>query len=220
MRFKLRSFLLLFVAAALFMLSACDSVTVAFAPPSPTPTFTFTPFPPTATFTPPPTATETPLPPPTFTPLPPTLELPPTIAIPSATPDKDHAILVYYINKEQKGPYGCNEALWYLNTGQAKSDNLEADIAYALRTMLNYHNQRIGILYNPGYASNLAVSSVKVQGDGSVVVNLTGTYVRTDDPCDGPRFRDQLRFTIKQFPVTAIQIFINGATLGDTISRK
>jgi len=55
---------------------------------------------------------------------------------------------------------------------------------------------------------------------GKVVVNLSGTYVRTKDSCDGPRFRYQLRQTIKQFQgITGIQIFINGATLGDTISR-
>jgi hypothetical protein len=189
------------------------------ATPEPTNTFpppTTTPIP---TDTSLPTATFTSIPSPTPTNPPPTL--PPTIAPPTGTPTKDEAILVYYINKEEKGPYGCNEALWWLNTGMRKSGNLISDITYALNTILGYHNPTIGILHNPGYASNLSVGDVIIQGDGTVIVNLSGTYVRTEDSCDGPRFRDQLKTTIRQFnSVSNVLIYINGFTIGDTISRK
>jgi hypothetical protein len=184
---------------------------------------TNTPIPPTAT----PIPTETPLPTATFTPLPtetPTQApptIPPTLAPPTETPTKDEAILVYYINKEDRGPYGCNEALWWLNTGMRKSGNLVSDITYALNTILGFHNDTIGILHNPGWASNLSVGDVIVRPDGTVVVNLSGTYNRTGDNCDGPRFRDQLKTTVRQFEgVGNVLIYVNGFTIGDTIGRK
>ncbi len=188
-----------------------------------TPDYTNTPIPPTATAVPTdtliPTTTYTPIPSETPTEAPPSLV--PTSPKPTNTPTKDKAILVFYINKEEKGPYGCHEALWWLNTGMRKSNNIINDITYALNTILMYHNPTIGILHNPGYASNLSVGDVIIQSDGTVSVNLSGVYNRTDDDCDGPRFRDQLKHTVQQFEgVTNVLIYINGFTIGDTILRK
>jgi Sporulation and spore germination len=127
---------------------------------------------------------------------------------------------VYYINKEEPGRFGCGEALWYIKTKQPKTSAVSSDIQYALNTILSYHSETIGTLYNPGYASNLAVSNVEVSGNG-VVVSLTGTYNRTKDPCDGRRLIDQLRQTIKQFEgISNIQITINGTPIADAVSRK
>jgi hypothetical protein len=189
--------------------------------PTPTPAPTDTPLP---TQTPRPT--DTPIPSPTFT-AEPTATQPP--AIPTAPPapptseatlTTEQAILVYYINKDEKGPFGCGEALWYIKTRQPKTSSVENDIRYALTTILSYHSEMIGTLYNPGYASNLAVNNVMVSGD-SVVVSLTGTYERTKDHCDGRRLIDQLRQTIKQFKsINNIQITINGTPIADVISRK
>jgi glucose/arabinose dehydrogenase len=188
--------------------------------PTPTPAPTNTP-PPTPT----PLPTDTPLPSPTFT-LEPTATQPPDTPTPppqptvAATLSKDQAILVYYINKNEAGPFGCGEALWYIQTKQPKTSVVANDVRFALTTILTYHSETIGILYNPGYASNLAVSSVEFQ-NGNIVVALTGEYVRTKDPCDGRRLIDQLRQTIKQFPgVASIQITINGTPIADVISRK
>lgn len=189
--------------------------------PTPTPAPTSTPLP---TVTPPPT--ETPLPSPTFTlapsltPPPATPTLPPPPPTAAATLSADQAILVYYINKNETGQFGCGEALWYIKTNQPKSGQVASDIRYALTTILNYHNETIGSLYNPGYASSLAVSNVELSSNG-VVVSLSGTYNKTKDPCDGRRLIDQLRQTIKQFPgIASIQITINGTPIADVISRK
>jgi hypothetical protein len=190
--------------------------------PSPTPAPTSTPLP-TQT----PLPTDTPLPSPTFTLVP--SVIPPTAAPPTAIPQPptaaatlsaEQAILVYYINKNETGQFGCGEALWYVKTNQPKSSLVANDIRYALTTILNYHNETIGSLYNPGYASSLAVSNVELTSTG-VVVSLSGTYNRTKDPCDGRRLIDQLRQTIKQFPgIASIQITINGTPIADVISRK
>jgi hypothetical protein len=190
--------------------------------PTPTPAPTNTPLPtqtprptdtplPSPTFTPEATATQPPPAAPTEPPAPPTSE---------ATLTTEQAILVYYINKDEKGPFGCGEALWYIKTRQPKSSSVVNDIRYALTTILSYHSEMIGTLYNPGYASNLAVSDVTVNGD-SVLVSLTGNYERTKDHCDGSRLIDQLRQTIKQFKsINNIQITINGTPIADVISRK
>ena len=89
-------------------LVACD--VLAFMQPAPTPTATRTP-PPTPTSlpseTPVPTATVTPLPtePPTLAPTQP----PPPPFGSTATVSKEEAVLVYYINKDEKGQFGCGE---------------------------------------------------------------------------------------------------------------
>ena len=89
-----------------------------------------------------------------------------------------------------------------------------------LNTILNYHSEKIGILYNPGYASSISVNSVEYD-NGKVTVYLTGDYVRTKDKCDPSRFNDQRRYTVKQFPgVKDIYIRLNGAPLADALSRK
>jgi hypothetical protein len=42
-----------------------------------------------------------------------------------------------------------------------------------------------------------------------------------DDPCDGARFRDQLKQVVRQFPlVSKVRILINGVNIGDATSRK
>ncbi|MCZ7554158.1 MAG: GerMN domain-containing protein [Anaerolineales bacterium] len=190
--------------------------------PTPTATPTETPLPsptPPPTNTPEPTTTFT-QPPPTDTLPPPPTGPPPAPAQPTATLSVDQAVLVYYINKNEKGPFGCGEALWYIKTHFPKTGNIPVDVTNALKTILTYHSDTIGILYHPGYASNLAVKNVELNG-GEIKVYLSGEYVKTKDPCDAARFKDQLRYTIKQFPgITTIIIYINGFPIGDVMSRK
>lgn len=211
--------------AVLFLvgLTACGSLQF-LNPPTATPAPTSTPLPtdtpePTATATAEPTATLPPPPTETATPAAPTLPPPPPTA--AATLSADQAILVYYINKNEPGQFGCGEALWYIKTNQPKSQSVENDIRFALSTILNYHSETIGVLYHAGYAANIAVSSVKYDANGTMVVNLTGTWNSTKDRCDPRRFIDQLRQTIKQFPgVTGIVIYLNGTPISDALSRK
>lgn len=192
---------------------------------TPTPRIRYITWTPKPTDTPAPT--NTPAPTETFTPEPsPTLSLPPSPTIPVLptevpTVDPKNAIRVYYINKDEVGQFGCNEELWYLTTKQAVSGNLADDIRYALSVMLSYHQPQIGTLYHGGYASNLAVSSVDIGSDGRVTVALTGEYVPTEDRCDGKRFIDQIRQTIKQFGnIPLLQITINGTPIADVIARN
>jgi hypothetical protein len=215
----------LLVGALALLLAGCGSLPF-LSQPTPTPSPTFTPLPtdtplPSPTFTLEPTATFTPPPSPT---LPPTVEqptLPPAEPTIAPTVDPDQAIRVFYINKEEAGPWGCGEALWYINTKQAKSSVVENDIRFALNTILTYHGETIGQLYNPGYASTIGVNSVSFDGGGTVVVNLTGTWTATKDRCDGRRFIDQLRMTIKQFDgISGIVIYLNGTPISDALSRK
>jgi hypothetical protein len=174
-----------------------------------------------------PAPTQTPAPTVTFT-LAPTNE-PPQAPAPTEPPlptdapaaSEADAIKVYYFNKNEKGPYGCNEALYWVKTHQAKSNDILGDVRYALSLILNYHKENFGKLYNPGYASNLSVSEVRKLSDTSILVALTGTYERTKDRCDGPRLRDQLRQTIKLVSgMKDIQITINGTPIADVIARK
>jgi spore germination protein GerM len=205
-----------------FSLFACDLIS--FMQPAPTPTFTAT-NPPPATQTPLPT--DTPVPPPTATALssePPTkvaTEPPPAApAKATATLSKEEAVLVYYINKDEKGPFGCGESLWYVKTHIRKTGDVTIDVKAALTTLLSFHRENFGTLYNPGYASSISVSSVEFES-GRVTVYLTGEYVRTKDKCDPSRFNDQLRYTIKQFDgVKEIYIKLNGAALADALNRK
>jgi hypothetical protein len=210
----------LLITLLIISLSGCNFPGQALPTPTPAPTNTplptQTPLPtdtplPSPTFTPEATATQPPPAAPTQPPAPPTTE---------ATLTTEQAILVYYVNKDEKGPFGCGEALWYVKTRQPKSSSVVNDIRYALTTILSYHSEMIGILYNPGYASNLAVSDVTLNGD-SVLVALTGTYEHTKDRCDGRRLIDQLRQTIKQYKsIKNIQITINGTPIADAVSRK
>ena len=187
-------------------------------PPTATPLPTNTPAPtatatlePTVTFTPPPSATPT-LPQPT---------VPPATPTNAATLTVDQAILVYYINKDEAGPWGCGEALWYLKTNQPKTAAVKNGIRYTLTTIINYRSDTIGTLYNPGYAASMAVASVEFNSSGTIVVNLTGTWTNTKDKCDGRRFIDQLRQTIRQFAgVSGIVIYLNGTPISDALSRK
>jgi hypothetical protein len=220
MSYKTRS-LFYWIALGLIAISllACDVLT--FMAPAPTPTATKTHPPaltPVPSDTPVPTATVTPIPTEPSTAVP--TNPPPPPAGPTATLSKEEAILVYYINKDEKGPFGCGESLWYVKTGFRKTGNVALDVKAALTTILNYHNEKIGTLYNPSYASSISVSSVEFD-NGTVTVNLTGDYVRTKDKCDPSRFNDQLRYTIKQFDgVKDIYIRLNGAALADALNRK
>ena len=214
-----KSLLFVLLAVLAFSLGGCDAIP--FLAPTPTPTATATPAP-TAT----PIPTETPIPTPTFTPPPtntvppPPPTAPPLPTQPAATLTVEQSVLVYYINKDEKGRFGCGEALWYIKTLFPKTGNVPIDVTNALKTILSYHGETIGILYHPGAASNLAVNNVEYD-TGTVKVYLTGEYVRTKDSCDASRFKDQLRFTIKQFEgVKDIIIYINGTPIADVMARK
>jgi len=172
---------------------------------------------PTATFTLVPTVTSEP----TRTP-PPTRTVPPTNTLaPTVPPKPENPIIVYYFNLKEAGRWGCGEAMYWVNTTKERGDSLENDIIYALQRLFSYHGEYFGTLYNPYGPSTFAIGGVDTTDDRAVIVNLTGTYVPTKDPCDGTRTRDQIKQTILQFPqINKVYIFINGSPIGDALSRK
>lgn len=167
---------------------------------------------------PPPTETSVPSPTPFPTQPPP----PPTAAQPSPTPKYPDAIVLYYINKEVKGPYGCNEALFYVNTGRAKSGNLIVDVTFALQRLFSFHGEYWGNLYNPYGASNFAVASVEQGAKGVLNVYLTGTVAPIKESCDRTRLIHQIRQTIllNFAGISNLNVYLNGAALGDALRRK
>ncbi len=143
----------------------------------------------------------------------------PAAVTPTLAPEE--AIKVYYFSLEEKGPYGCGEAMYWVKTSQPISGNLESDISYALRSLFNYHQEYFGTLYNPYAPSQFAVGSVEANSDGTVVVNLTGTYEPTGVECDPVRLRDQIKQIILQFPgIIKLYMNLNGSPLADALSRK
>lgn len=202
------------------VVTGCD----VFAPePTPTPVPTNTPLPtetpvPTETPLPPtPTLTETLLPSPTSSPIPFT----PPPPLPSPTIPLDEQIRIYYVYFEEEDEDSCNGEYRWVGIGAKRSDDVVGDLKLALYRLLTYYQPYWGQLYHAGYASQLAVGNVEIDANRTAFVNLTGTYVPTKFQCDAQWFKDQIRMTIKQFPlVMSMVVTINGHPIGDVISRK
>jgi len=202
------------------VVTGCD----VFAPaPTPTPVPTNTPLPtdtpvPTETPLPPtPTFTETLMPSPTSSPIPFT---PPTLA-PTATVDPNEAIRIYYVYFEEEDEAACNGEYRWVSIGVKRSEDVVGDLKLALYRLLTYYQPYWGQLYHAGYASQLAVGSVEIDANRTAFVNLTGTYVPTKNQCDASWFKDQIKMTIKQFPLVASMVItINGHPIADVMSRK
>lgn len=210
--------LLMFILA--LMVAGCSVFAPAATPtalPTNTPLPTDTPIPTDTPPPPTPTFTDTPIPSPTASPIPFT----PPPPLPTATIPLEDQIRIYYMYLDDKGPYGCGEAVRWVAIGEKKSDNVPGDIKRALYRLLTYYQPYWGQLYHAGYASRLAVGDVTIDNKRTAYVNLTGEYIPTDDPCDAVRFKDQIRLTIMQFPlVVKVFITINGHPIGDVMSRK
>lgn len=180
------------------------------------PTETASPVPPTATASP--TDTATLVPSPTETPLPTET---PTPTLPPPTPSGEDAIYIYYVQPDTDGPVACGDSLVPINTGLARSGDVEADVASALKRLFS-KVKGSGELVNPAYLSNIEIESVTFKEfSGLVDVQLKGTYVRSGDHCDDWRVREQVWNTIRQFEgVKTVYILLNGNLLGDILATK
>lgn len=180
-------------------------------PPTSTVTSTFTPAPtPTLTTT----ATATLSPTPSATP-----SGTPTETMPPPTPSGKDAIYVYYIQLGTGGPVACGDSLVPVNTGQWRTGDITADVKTALQRLF-FKREWFGNLYHPIFRSNLEVESVNFKSySGLVSINLTGTYVRSDDRCDDSRVRAQVWTTVRQFSkIKQVYILLNGNLLGDILA--
>ncbi|MEN6298635.1 MAG: hypothetical protein ABFD51_01790 [Anaerolineaceae bacterium] len=202
------------------LLSGCQ----VFAPPA-TPTSTNTPIPPTETAIPPsptsipPSATFTFTPPPTIPPQPTNTVVPPS---PSATASGSEAIYFYVLQLENKNLKVCGgETPVAINTGIARTHDVEHDVKVALQRLFSYKMEYFGELYNPVFRSNFSVSGVSQQQGGGVNVDIGGEYVKSDNKCDGARVRLQVVTTCKQFPESkTCKLFLNGGSFADLVVGK
>lgn len=177
-------------------------------PLAPTPTSTMTPIPSSATPSPTalPSETSTSTPTVTNTPLPP-------------SPGAEEAIFIYAILLNSGGPVACGDSLVAVNTGLKRSGDVAKDVRTALGRLF-VKQKYFGDLYNPAYLSNINVDDVTYKAYSKAVsVRLSGTYVRSGDPCDDRRVRAQVWSTIRQFPgVKVVDILLNGNLLGDILA--
>jgi len=141
--------------------------------------------------------------------------------MPSPTIPLDEQIRIYYVYFEEGDEAACSGEYRWVGIGAKRSDDVVADLKLALYRLLTYYQPYWGQLYHAGYASQLAVGNVEIDANRTAFVNLTGTYVPTKFQCDAPWFKDQIRMTIKQFPlVMSMVVTINGHPIADVMSRK
>lgn len=206
-----------------FLLSGCSTFLASPTPIPPTATPTDTPIPPTSTPTEtpvPPTATPSATPPPTETP---TITFTPTATdtpVPTETPSGEDAIYIFYIQKPEGK--GCGGTAVPVNTGLRRTDNPLENVRLALSRLFSFHTLEWGNLYNPLALSSISVADVYMTGN-ELTIQLTGDLVRTGDPCDNSRMRNQIWSTMRQFPEFRrghINAFFNTSLLGDLLEGK
>ncbi len=139
---------------------------------------------------------------------------------PPPTPSGEDAIYLYYIQLNTDGPVACGDSLIPLNTGVARTGDVEADVAVALGRLF-YQREYFGNLYNALFRSNMSVTRVEFEENtGLVNVYLDGTYVRSGDRCDDRRVRAQVWTTIRQFKVIkTVYILLRTSLLGDLLGQ-
>lgn len=140
-----------------------------------------------------------------------------------ASPYADTMIVsIYLVALEDNGQsgrkIGCNDSLIPV---RREIEKTETPLRAAIEELLSMKDQYFGEsgLYNSLYQSDLSVESTTVE-DGSATVRLSGQH-RLGGTCDTPRFIEQLRETVLQFPdVTEVEFFLNGQPLGDALSGR
>lgn len=128
---------------------------------------------------------------------------------------------IYMVALEDNGKSGpkirCNDSLVAIKREVSSPEVLRG----ALTELLSYKQQYFGEsgLYNALYQSNLQIHEIEIE-NGVATVELTG-QVQLGGICDNPRFEEQLKATVLQFPtVTKAAIFINSRPLAEIVSQK
>jgi hypothetical protein len=200
-------FLLIFMLISIILAGCADRVesspaintaqaTATEVPPTVTNTHTIQP--PTATFTQlPPTATFTAVPTNTATQVP--SDTPTALPTATFTPT----------------------ALIWVGSGAVQTGDIAEDVNAGLKQLFSYRNEWVGGMYNPLFRSSIKVADVTFDsGSGLITVNLSGSYVQPDDPCDNTRVRVQVWSTIRQYEgVTSTNIYLNKSPFGDKLSN-
>jgi hypothetical protein len=132
------------------------------------------------------------------------------------------SIKIYYVavgNNGKSGmPIGCGDSLVPVTVPVGSTPAL---LKAALQELFEGKQQFIGQsgLMNALYQSNLSVDSAVIS-NGIATVKLSG-QVQLGGVCDDPRFVNQIKQTILQFPaITTANVFINNRTLESYGSEK
>lgn len=186
------------------------------------PTATFTQLPPTATFTAVPTNTATQVPSDTPTALP-TATFTPTAQSQSQSGIHGSSgnVKIFFILLDTGGPVGCGDSLIWVGSGAVQTGDIAEDVNAGLKQLFSYRNEWVGGMYNPLFRSSIKVADVTFDsGSGLITVNLSGSYVQPDDPCDNTRVRVQVWATVRQYAgVTSTNIYLNKSPFGDKLSN-
>lgn len=184
------------------------------------PTATFTQLPPTATFTAVPTDTATQIPSDTPTALP-TATFTPTAQSQSGIHGSSGNVKIFFILLDTGGPVGCGDSLIWVGSGAVQTGDIAEDVNAGLKQLFSYRNEWVGGMYNPLFRSRIKVADVTFDpGSGLITVNLSGSYVQPDDPCDNTRVRVQVWSTVRQYEgVTSTNIYLNKSPFGDKLSN-
>ncbi|MFA5829359.1 MAG: GerMN domain-containing protein [Candidatus Gracilibacteria bacterium] len=113
---------------------------------------------------------------------------------------------------------GCNDSLIPVDQNVDPTDD---PIKSALTGLFSVKGQFYGEsgLYNALYQSTLKVDSVTVV-TGKTTVKISGKYA-LGGLCDSPRFVEQIKATVQQFPVGLnAEILINGEPIEAILSEK
>ena len=229
---KMQSLIYILLIGSL-MLSGCAQVasipSTAIANPSQTPNPTETPLPPTATFTltpsetPRPTDTPTETPTETLTPS----ETPTETSTPTETVTNTpapawadpNAIKIYVTHLGTGGPLACGDTLVGISSGFSRTGDVKEDVRTAVNTLFA-SGQNVGSFHNSTYPSSFRVSAIDFdKSSGTVIITLSGSYVKPADYCEARRYREQVWATARQFPeVNRADIWLdNGKLLGDLL---
>lgn len=133
---------------------------------------------------------------------------------------QEQTVSIYFIALEDNGKsgkkIGCNDSLIPVKRTVSGTNVLQA----ALTELLHYNQQYFGEsgLYNALYQSRLQVEDIQIE-DAVATVKFIGE-VSVGGVCDVPRFEEQIKSTILQFPmISQTEVFINNRPLKDFFSQ-
>lgn len=132
-------------------------------------------------------------------------------------------VLIYLIavgDNGASGPkIGCDDSVIAVRRNIAPTRGV---LRAALTELLSLKDQYFGEsgLYNALYQSNLSVSDLTIDAQGTAIIQLTG-QMALGGTCDAPRVKAQLEYTAFQFStVKAVNITINGTPLDQALSQR
>jgi hypothetical protein len=145
--------------------------------------------------------------------------------IPSVTPQPTlitETVKIFFVALEDNGKsgpkIGCGDSLVSVDQEiNYKGDKLKNTLEQLLMQKTQFYGQ--SGFYNALFSSNLKVDTVSYKGS-TASVYLTGE-MQLGGTCDTPRFEEQLKATMLQFPeIKNAEIYINNQPIKEALSTK